>query len=148
MFRIVARQVDPESAAELDQRLSVVAGEMSKLDPDRAAVARAATAAAPVAERLAERLAALAYDSAFALRTMQSITREGETIALADERAAEQATMALDSLYIAYRKQGRPANDTEVRSAINSLFQQLENPSAYNADQFAAALGRLRELLR
>ena len=36
----------------------------------------------------------------------------------------------------------------EVRSAINSLFQQLENPSAYNADQFAAALRHLHELLR
>jgi hypothetical protein len=148
VFRIVARQVDPQSAEDLDQRLAVVSDEMSKLNPDRAAVARAATAAAPVAERLAERLASLAYDSAFALRAMRSISQDAETIALADERSAEQATMALDSLYIAYRKQGMPANDAEIRAGINRLFQQLENPSAYNADQFAAALGRLQELLR
>jgi hypothetical protein len=36
----------------------------------------------------------------------------------------------------------------EVRAAINGLFQQLENPSAYNADQFAAALRRFHSLLR
>jgi hypothetical protein len=34
-----------------------------------------------------------------------------------------------------------------VRAAINALFQQLENPSAYNADQFASGLKRIRDLL-
>jgi hypothetical protein len=38
-------------------------------------------------------------------------------------------------------------NDAEVRGAINVLFQQLENPSSYNADQFAAALRRIRPML-
>jgi hypothetical protein len=79
---------------------------------------------------------------------MQGITQDAEAISLADERAAEQATMALDSLYIAYSKQANPPNAPDVRSAINGLFQQLENPSAYNAGQFAAALRRLHDLLR
>ncbi len=55
--------------------------------------------------------------------------------------------MALDSLYIAYSKDTKPADSAEVRAAINALFQQLENPSAYNADQFASALRRIRPLL-
>ena len=90
----------------------------------------------------------MSYDSATALRSMQGITQDADAIALADERAAEQATMALDSLYIAYSKQANPANAAEVRSAINGLFQQLENPSAYNADQFASAVRRIGQLLR
>ena len=60
---------------------------------------------------------------------MQGITQDAETIALGDERAAEQATMALDALYIEYSKQANPANAAEVRAAINGLFQQMENPS-------------------
>jgi hypothetical protein len=56
--------------------------------------------------------------------------------------------MALDSLYIAYSKQANPANAAEVRNAINGLFQQLENPSGYNADQFASAVKRIGQLLR
>jgi hypothetical protein len=55
--------------------------------------------------------------------------------------------MAMDSLYIAYSHEARPANAAEVRAAINTLFQQLENPSAYNADQFASALRKIRPLL-
>ena len=121
---------------------------MSKLNPDKSTVIAAATAAAPIAQRFADRLAGMQYDSALALRVMQRITDDADAISAADERAAEQAAMALDSLYIAYSKEAKPANATEVRAAINGLFQQLEMPSNYNADQFAIALRRIHELLR
>jgi len=147
VFRVMARQVDSASAQELEKQLSAVAGEMSKLSPDRNAVSTAANSAAPIAQRFAERLATMSYEPASALRAMQGITQDAETIALGDERTAEQAAMALDSLYIAYSKQGSPGNANEVRAAINALFQQLENPSVYNADQFASALKRIRDLL-
>ncbi len=147
VFRVMARQVDSASAQELETQLSAVAGEMSKLSPDRNAVSTAANSAAPIAQRFAERLATMSYEPASALRAMQGITQDAETIALGDERTAEQAAMALDSLYIAYSKQGSPGNANEVRAAINALFQQLENPSVYNADQFASALKRIRDLL-
>jgi len=42
----------------------------------------------------------------------------------------------------------KPANAAEVRAAINGLFQQLENPSAYNANQFGAAHHKIRSLLQ
>ena len=89
----------------------------------------------------------MSFEPSVALRAMHGITQDAESIALGDERTAEQAAMALDSLYIAYSKQANPPNAAEVRAAINGLFQQLENPSAYNADQFASALKRIRDLL-
>lgn len=148
VFRLLAKQIDSANAQELDQQLLAISGEMSKLNPDRNAVAAAASAAAPLAQRIAERLAAMQYDQAVALRMLQRIADDAENIALADERAAEQATMAMDSLYIAYSKDAKPANASEVRAAINGLFQQLESPSAYNADQFASALRKIRGMLQ
>jgi hypothetical protein len=121
---------------------------MSNLTPFRNAGAAAASAAAPLAQRIAERLATMQYDQAVTLRLLQRISDDAENIALADERAAEQAAMALDSLYIAYSKDAKPVNAAEVRAVINALFQQLENPSSYNADQFASALRRIRTLLQ
>lgn len=148
VFRIFAQQADPGAAQELDKQLTIVSTEMSKLNPDRTVVANAALTAAPVAQHIAERFASIQYDQALTLHMLQHITGDdSETIALADERAAEQAAMAVDSLYIAYTKNSKPANDPDIRAAINALFQQLENPSAYNADQFASALRRLRPLL-
>jgi hypothetical protein len=148
VFRLLAKHLDSASAQELDRQLLTVSSEMSKLNPDRNAVASAASAAAPLAQRVAQRLATLQYDQTLALHMLQQISDDAENISLADERAAEQATMAMDSLYIAYSKDARPANAPEVRAAINNLFQQLENPSAYNADQFAAALRRIRSMLQ
>jgi cytochrome c554/c'-like protein len=148
VFRLLAKQVDSANAQELDRQLLLVSDEMSKLNPDRNAVAAAASAAAPLAQRIAERLAAMQYDQATVLRMLQRVPDDAENIALADERAAEQATMALDSLYIAYSRESKPANAAEVRTAINGLFQQLENPSGYNADQFASSLRRIRTLLQ
>src|SRR5579885_1901058 len=147
VFRLLAKQIDSANGQELDKHLLTVSSEMSKLNPDRNVVATAAAAAAPLAQRIAERLATMQYDQAIALRMMQRITDDAENIAIADERAAEQAAMAIDSLYIAYAKDTKPANDAEMRAAINQLFQQLENPSAYNADQFATALRRIRPML-
>ena len=136
------------SGYKLGDGVLEVADEVSKLSPDRNAIAASASAAAPLAQRFAEKLAAMQYDQATVLRMLQRISDDGETISLADERAAEQAAMAMDSLYIAYSKDAKPANAADVRAAINGLFQQLEIPSSYNADQFASALRRLRELLR
>ena len=148
VFRLLAKQVDSANAQELDRQMLMVSDEMSKLNPDRNAAAAAASAAAPLAQRIAERLATMQYDQAIVLRMLQRIADDSENIVLADERAAEQATMALDSLYIAYSRETKPANAAEVRAAINTLFQQLENSSAYNADQFASALRRIRPMLQ
>ena len=147
LFRLLAKQVDSAAAQELDKHLTTLASTMSTLNPDRAAVASEASAAVPIAQRLAERLAAMSYDRELALHMLQQITGDAENISLADERAAEQATMAIDSLYIAYSKEANPKNAEEVRSAINGLFQQMENPSSYNADQFAAALRQIHGML-
>ena len=43
--------------------------------------------------------------------------------------------------------QARPANDAQVRGALKALFQQVENPSAYNAFRFAAQMRTLNGLL-
>ena len=147
VFRLLAKQIDSASAMDLDRQLLAVSDEMSKLNPDRNVIASAASAAVPLAQRIAQRLSTMQYDQAVALRMLQRIPDDAENIALADERAAEQAAMALDSLYIAYSKDAKPANAAEVRAAINGLFQQLENPSSYNADQFASALRQIRTML-
>jgi hypothetical protein len=148
VFRLLAMQVDSSLAQELGQQLAVVSSEMSKLNPDRNVVASAALAASPLAQRIAERLEKMPYEQTLALQMLQRITDDADNISVADERAAEQAAMALDSLYIAYSREAKPANAADVRAGINGLFQQLEYPSAYHADRFASSLHRIGALLR
>src|SRR5437763_10878813 len=64
VFRLLAKQIDSANGQELDRQVLLVSDEMSKLNPDRNTVAAAASAAAPLAQRIAERLATMQYDQA------------------------------------------------------------------------------------
>lgn len=55
--------------------------------------------------------------------------------------------MALDALFIAYSRNVKLANAEEVGTAINGLFQQVENPSAYNPEHFARQMRKINALL-
>ena len=78
---------------------------------------------------------------------MLAIVSNGDSIALGGEGTAEQATMALDSLSIAYAANARISNEPELRGAINKLFQQLQSPSAYNAAQFRQQLQKVQAIV-
>jgi len=147
VFRELTHQVDAGAADQLDAQLTQLSKLMSQLNPDREAVASTAANAQTIADRFVGRIQAQPYDQAFTLRLLDRISSDADQISAADERAAEQATMALDSLFIAYTKNAQLAHASEIRMAINDLFAQLENPSAYNPNDFARGLRKVNGLL-
>ena len=104
--------------------------------------------AASLSNQLVARIEAQPYDAAMTLRLLQKISNDADEISNEGERAAEQAAMALDSLFIAYSRTEKMANAAEIRTAINGLFQQLENPSTYNPADFARQMRKVNSLLR
>jgi hypothetical protein len=148
VFMHVVEIVDPPAAQDLGGKVAKVQVEVNKLNPDPNAVVSAAGAAAPVAQRLAEKFQNMSYDPATAKRVMAAIASDSERISYAGERCAEQAAMALDSLYIAYSKEAKAGDAAEVRSAINVLFQKLENPSYFEPEPFAQQMRKVGALVR
>jgi hypothetical protein len=148
VFRELAHQVDNDAAARLDDQVAQVAKLLSQLNPDRESVAAAAASTASLSGQLAARIETQPYDAAMTLRLLERISTDAEEISNEGERAAEQAAMALDSLFIAWSRNAKPANEAEIRAAINGLFQQLENPSAYNPADFARQMRKLNSLLK
>jgi hypothetical protein len=120
---------------------------ISAVTPDKTKAAAQARATAEIADRVVQQTAAISFNQANTLRLLQSIARDGDTISRQGERAAEQAAMALQSLYLAYTSQAHAANDTQIRAALKTLFQQVENPSSYNAPKFAEAMRALSQVL-
>ncbi len=147
VFRDLVREVDANSAAELDTQFAQLSKLMSQLGPDRDAVVSAAGAAQATADRLVSRIEAQRYDAASTLRLLDRISSDAEPISAEGERSAEQATMALDSLFIAYAKNAQLPRAAEMRAAINGLFAQLEDPSAYNPNNFAGGMRKVNALL-
>jgi hypothetical protein len=148
VFRELAQQVDSDVSARLDEQIAQVAKLLSQLNPDREAVVTAASSAAALSRQLSARIEAQPFDAAMTQRLLERISADADQIANDGERAAEQAAMALDSLFIAYSHNTQVANAADVRAAINGLFQQLENPSLYNPAQFASQMRKVNSLLR
>jgi hypothetical protein len=140
VFRKVIQEADAGASQQLAGDLAKVYELVTSLKSDRQQVASQATSTAAIADRLAQRLNTMTFDQGMTLRLMKSICADGNAIAEQGERPAEQATMVLDSLFIAYTKNGKMANEAQLKASIHGLFQQLEDPSAYNGFQFAKSL--------
>lgn len=148
VLRHVMQEADPGAAQELKTEADKVYTLVTALNADRPQIAAQATATATTADRLAQRFNTMKFDQAMTLRLLQSIAADSEAIGEQGERPAEQATMALDSLFVAYSKNTKLAADAQIRTAINGLFQQLEDPSAYNGFKFAVAMKSVDSLLQ
>jgi hypothetical protein len=147
VLRQIVNNMDRESGRRLETEIEKLYAIMSAGTPDRTQAAAQARRTADVAERIVQQIATASFDQARTQRLFQAISRDGDYISRQGERAAEQATMVLQSLYLAYSTQAHTANDAQIRAALQALFQQVENPSSYNAPNFAEALRALSQVL-
>lgn len=146
VFRHLVEAVNPDGGRRLDAELEKVSTLVGS-GADREQIAAASKQAAAVADQIAQQLRSQQYNRDLSTRVMQAIAADATPIAEQGERSAEQAAMALDAICLAYQKNEKIGNDQELRAAINRLFDQLQNASAYNAPMFAAQMEKIRTLL-
>jgi len=136
---VVINSLDPNLASQLDKDFADVYGLASKINTDRNELAQRATKAAATAQEIADRINSEPVDREKAGRLIAEIVANSDELAAQGTRTAEQAAMALEALMAA---QGR-GNDPGAKASIDALFQELQNPSAYNGPRFAAQLKRV-----
>jgi small-conductance mechanosensitive channel len=137
--------VDATAADQLDSQLKAVTDKLNRFGQDQAQIAEAADRAAATANALAQRLWTQPYTRDFNVRVLRNISADAGAISLSGERSAEQAVMAVDSLTLACTPPLQQA--AAVQTGINSMFTQLQNPSAYNAKTFETQLKGIGRLL-
>lgn len=147
VLRHIVRDADPQLAQQLDGEMAKVAASMERLSPAREAAGQTASSAGGIANRAVELLASRKHGQASALRLLGEISADADAISNGGERSAEQAVMAADALYLACSRNGKLANDAELKAAIDAMFQQLENPSSYNPQRFREQLGKIKSHL-
>jgi hypothetical protein len=145
VFQHFMEEIDPAGSARLEKDMATVYSEASELNPDRAMLVKNADLAAADAKTLESEVNDAVYTHARTMDLMKSISGDGQAISLQGERSAEQAAMALDSLYIAdtLHSQQNPT----VRASIDAMYKMLSNPSSYNAPAFAVQMARVRAAL-
>jgi methyl-accepting chemotaxis protein len=122
---------------------------VSDISADRKQIAAAAQESAELADKIARKISNCPFDSESALHLMQRIAGAADWISGQGERSAEQATMVLNSLVLQYSEIAKPESglQTQMKTAIAAMFQQLENPPAYAPKTFAERMRAFRKLL-
>jgi hypothetical protein len=146
VFRHLARSADATAEAELASTMTEISALVAELQPDRAALAAKCDRGAQLAGELARKMRNTTYDRAQTERLMREIANDSEGISLDGERSAEQAAMALDSLYLSYANLAGP--NPELKSDIEQMYRLLDNPSAYDAPKFAAQMKKTSGSIR
>jgi hypothetical protein len=147
VFRYAAAETDAATAGKLESELATLSGLMGQISADKSQIGASADRAAELAHTLAGALNDRSYDQAFTLRVMRKIAADSKAISQQGQRAAGQAAMSLDSLFTVYTQNGKNLDEAEVKVAIAGLFQQLDDPSSYNAPRFAAQMQKVSALL-
>jgi hypothetical protein len=147
IFHEVVLQADGDGAEKLDSELTRLGQLMSQLNPDRDAVAAAAGNGAKLVGDLSSKVDAMANDPASTLRLLRKISSDADNISAQGEHAAAQAAMAVQSLFVAYERNEKFPHSAELRTAISALFQDLQDPSAYDPARFAGKLRQVNALL-
>jgi hypothetical protein len=147
IFHEVIFQADGDGAGKLDSELTHLGQLMSQLNPDRDAVAGSADSCAKLVGDLSSKVGAMPNDPASTLRLLRKIVGDADNISAQGEHAAAQSAMAVQSLFVAYERNGKFQNSAELRVAIGALFQDLQDPSAYDPARFAGKLRQVNSLL-
>jgi hypothetical protein len=144
-----ASQIAPENLRALDQEMGTLASLSGKPRENRSKIAATASQAAKVAEKLGPQISAKEFSQQLTLTVMKNIASDSDRISGAGYRAAEQAALGLDRLYLAYAKAVKPAEAKAVKAAIGKLFDALpENPAKYDPKAFAAEMLNIQASLK
>jgi len=144
--RRVLAAYDQQASNELDVLMTKIALESSRLRTDANQIASLVGDARAVLDRAINRALTAQPDAAIATRLFHAIAGEAEEIAPRGERAAEQAGMALETLYTS--SLGGNTESATVRSAFDELFQQFQSPSSYDPRRFIAQLRKIDAAIR
>jgi predicted CxxxxCH...CXXCH cytochrome family protein len=146
VFRHALAVAAPDAQKTLEQAVAALGDAVGK--GDRPKIGAAAAEVARLADRVARAVAQREFDGPATRTIMQRIAADGEAIAAAGLRGAEQAAMALDRLYATYSKAPGQKADPAVNAVLDRLFQSLETPAKFDPKPFAAALGDFLKALR
>jgi len=142
IFRLILRAIDPGAAATIaDQTRAMHRATLT----DRAALNRAANSLKASIDRALPLVAENSYEPSLLKVVLNKVLEEARRGEYRDYAAAEQATMAVQSLVVAF--ESAQAADAPKLTALNvqmeALYKQVESDTRYQPARFVSALEQL-----
>ncbi len=146
VLRLILAKAAPSTRAQLDDAVARVASRVSRMN-DPAGVATAADEARQLVESAIPRVASLTWNEPDVRAMMVTIASDREFILRSDVHSAEQVALALQSLASVLTRRDPRLAASPMMKAIDTLFVDVRDRSAYDPNRFAAHLDELRAVL-
>jgi len=143
MYRHVLAAVDPSASKRIGEQTRALHQATTR---DRNATFAAARALRDTIRGTLPAVGSHEFGGETLGRILQSLVNDGERGEFRDYAAAEQATMAAQSIVVAFQNSGRLDTDRTARlqTRVDALYATVENDERYTMSRFVGALKALR----
>ena len=148
VFRHVVNLAASEEGKHLEQLMRAFHEGLAGRESSRQSFAAAFTGLSAVSDRLVSQVARYTFTPQGVLLLMKNISGDGRRLATSGFLVAEQAVLALASLYDAYLETaGAMPESKPIKDAIDALHKEIQNGRAFDPTEFETTMNKLHELL-
>ncbi|MDA2920163.1 cytochrome c family protein [Desulfobacterota bacterium AH_259_B03_O07] len=149
LLRPLASEISPDLSNQLDKEISTLSGLLNRIGSGNPAqISSTATKVAEIIDSLETQMQGLQVDENLTYDLMLKISADGQYIANSGIRSAQQAAVALETLFYNYNQNVKGQSNQQISDAISKLFDYLEEPEKYNPATFASKIRNINQLLR
>ncbi|MGH7410068.1 MAG: multiheme c-type cytochrome, partial [Candidatus Methylomirabilis sp.] len=148
VIRHLVNQISLEQGKVLDELVKAFREELTSKSVSPDAFAATLTKLSELTERLLPQIAQYTFSQQTVLSLMRSISGDGRFLAGAGFQSAEQAVMALASLYDDYVETIGPLSEPlPIKETIEALYKDIKDGGAFSPAQFEVNMNKLHGYL-
>lgn len=148
VFRYVVHQISPEEAKTLEQLVKAVHEGLTGKGVSSDSFSATLNRLAELSGKLATQASQYSFNQQGVLALMRNISGEGPRLAASGFQSAEQAVLALASLYDSYRETAGSTSDGKaVKESMDALYTEIRDARSFNPMRFEAAMEKTHQQL-
>lgn len=145
----VAERVSPAISGELSREVATLMKLLDRVGYGSSSqVASTAGSISNTVSDLQASLETLNVDEGYTYDMLLRISGDGNRIASAGIRSAQQAAVALETLFYTYSRNVQGPNNAQISAAISDLFTYLESPSSFTPGGFIKRMNDINSLIK
>ncbi len=148
LLRPVAGKASPGLADTLDREVKTLARLLDRVgygSPSQ--VAATASRISSTVFDIQAKLGKLQFDQNLTYDLLVEISADGNQIGRAGIRAAQQAAVALETLFYTYSQNVEGPNNRQISMSISELFSYLERPEGFTPGGFSSRMKKINGLM-
>jgi hypothetical protein len=148
VFRHVVNLTAPEEGKHLEQLMRTFHEGLTGKESSRESFNAVVNRLSALSDKLVSQIAQYTFTRQNVLSLMKNISGDGRRLTASGFLAAEQAVLALASLYDAYLETAGVMSESKtIKDTIDALHKQIQSGSAFNPSEFETTMSKLHELL-